>query len=137
VGHTPLVPQTHSKTAVDKSFIQLVSLKISNSAEWTDIKDVFALLDTGSPISFFGKSYFPYLNENNMLKEVLFTALVKHLYLHTYGQKHWLVLFKNKYYKLEAYVIPDLIMPIPLLLGRDAFELLNIKQVSKRNPDEL
>jgi len=46
-------------------------------------------------------------------------------------------LFKNKYYKLEAYVIPDLIMPIPLLLGRDAFELLNIKQVSKRNPDEL
>lgn len=94
----------------------------------TKVKNIFCLLDTGSPVSFVKMSVVP----NNLFVGSLKLSSYRGLggvNIPCYGTVDCLIKFRVETRVIKFFIIPDSLMPTPMLLGRDALRLLHIKLI--------
>jgi len=82
-------------------------------------------------VSFISKDIIPQAVNYENLEDRRFRGLHGQNIL-TIGKVKLILVFKEKYYRMEAFVIPSLILPTPLLLGRDVLKLLSLKLVIRK-----
>lgn len=88
-------------------------------------KIFYALFDTGSPVSFIHKSVVPEELCNGSLKNSQYRGL-GNLQLPTYGNVHCCIKFGTYSSFHEFIVVPDCVLPVPVLIGRNLMGQLGV-----------
>lgn len=83
-----------------------------------------SLFDTGSPTNLIQRSKVPF-GVKDELTPTDFIGVGKFI-IETYGKIKSQMTFRSKNYEIDLLVVPDEILPIPLVLGRNALEKFNI-----------
>lgn len=106
--------------ANDLAALQSVSFSfdIHNSGRNSKMFNSFALLDTGSPVSFIRRSIVPMEMPIQPLHYSQFRGLGD-MKIYSYGKHICQIQLKSKTCSCPVFIIPDNILPAPMLLGRD------------------
>lgn len=86
---------------------------------------LFSLLDTGSPVSFIRCSLVP---SELCAKELTYSGCrgLGNARIYTFGIVNCFITFKNVHKHIHVQIVPDNVLPTPLLLGRDFLKLFDI-----------
>lgn len=128
------IPEDQRDLDGELSEIQLVSVYNNSSSECTHFKTICSLFDTGSPINFVRRSALPTKLPSDVLKPSVFKGLGNGRVL-TYGKVKLKIGFESVNKIIDFLVVPDEILPTPLLLGRDFLMNFGIglKRLSTKN----
>lgn len=108
------------------SATQMVSVAISlGNCKYTQFLNCNSLLDTGSPASFIHQSKLPSDLQKGELKYSNLKGL-GNTKLYTYGRIKCRLRLANREEEVHFLVIPDNVIPIPLLIGRDILKQFNV-----------
>lgn len=102
-----------------------VSLPSNLTPEPIRNSDLLTLFDTGSPISLIRRSALPLTLSSNHPRDSGFSGLGSHR-LQTYGEVPLTVTFGGQTHPLRVLIVPDNVLPYPLLLGRDFLNLFSL-----------
>lgn len=107
--------------------LQMVSLMfIFDKVRNDKLTEFLSLFDTGSPVSFMQRSLLPLDCITGELLDSNFKGINSEKIL-TYGKIRVLIKFKKYINELYIIVVPDVTLPVPLLLGRDFLRKFNIE----------
>ena len=106
--------------------VQLISVApFVNETKCTNFIKCNSLLDTGSPASFIQQ---PILPEEIQIGDLLYSHYkgIGDSKIYTYGTIFCHLKFAKQMHKVSLLIIPDGILPMPLLIGRDILRIFNI-----------
>lgn len=104
----------------------MVSVSFEYSTDrWTLANSVHSLIDTGSPTSFIRCSVLPSSIQLSPLRHSKFIG-VGNVPITTYGYLNCAVRLCNRQQIIPIVIVPDGLLPMPMLIGRDALQLFNI-----------
>lgn len=113
------------------SALQMVSVVFtSGDLKCTSVIGYNSLLDTGSPVSFITRSLLPDFISVGQPKPSNLCGLGK-ANISTYGELSVGVLLRNQIRMISVLILADDALPFPMLLGRDALQLFNIRLYSR------
>lgn len=104
---------------------QLVSVAFLNQNKCTELIDCVSLFDTGSRNSFIQRSLVPF--DNYRIKTLSSFTGVGNKRISTYGFVKCHLIFKNCKFTHNIIVLPDDESVVPLLIGRDLLDKMNIR----------
>lgn len=121
----PPIDSVDNDISEELAALQMVSVSFNIDNIGFDNKSIFALLDTGSPVSFIRKSLVPKeLQSKQLIKSTYFG--IGNVKISSYGNINCVIKLQSEIRACNVFIVSDDVLPIPVLMGRDFLKKFNI-----------